>query len=143
MSSRNYIASKLLSLNRPYNILAIETSCDDTCVSIINSSKKILSEIVHTQHHIHAQFKGIVPSLASHEHIKNISQSIEESLKNSKMTGHDIDVVCATRGPGIASCLKIGYFKGLDFSSKYKKYFLPIHHMVLYFFLLIFRKGIF
>lgn len=130
MSSRNYISTKLLSLKRPYNILAIETSCDDTCVSIMNSSVKIFSELVKSQHHIHAEFNGITPSLASKQHMRIISQSIDDSLRVAKMKYEDIDVVCATRGPGIGSCLKIGYSKAMEISSKFEKVFIPIHHMV-------------
>jgi N6-L-threonylcarbamoyladenine synthase len=136
------VAKAIRSLGRPFRVLAIETSCDDTAVSIIDSSKNILSEANIHQYSIHAKNQGIVPHLASQEHRKVLPRVIKGVLSEAKMHLADIDVFAATRGPGIAGSLTVGFEAGRLLSTLYDKPFYPIHHMVkMYYYLKERRRG--
>ncbi|CAG8556047.1 38024_t:CDS:2 [Gigaspora margarita] len=92
-----------------FNVLGIETSCDDTAVGIVNSDRKILSEAIHHQHEIHEPSGGIVPNLAMVNHQTYLPSVICEALNNAALDmAKDIDVVAVTRGPGLPGCLGIG-----------------------------------
>ena len=95
------------------NILGIETSCDETAVSVIDASAKneitVLSNVVSSQVKLHARFGGVVPNLAAREHAKNIGKVFELALKESKTKSvKDIDLIAVTRGPGLGPALLIG-----------------------------------
>ena len=87
-------------------ILGIETSCDETSASIINNNK-LVSSIVYT-HQIHKKYGGVVPELASQEHLNEIIDVIEASLTKSKLKIKDIDGIAVTYGPGLMGSLLIG-----------------------------------
>ena len=87
-------------------ILGIETSCDDTSVAVI-SNQKVLSNCVSTQL-IHQEFGGIVPELASREHLKLIQHIVNKALTKSKKTINEIDFFAATYGPGLVGALLVG-----------------------------------
>lgn len=92
-----------------FNVLGIETSCDDTAVGIVNSERKILGEAIHHQHEIHEPCGGIVPNLAMVNHQTYLPAVICEALDNAGLDmKKDIDVVAVTRGPGLPACLGIG-----------------------------------
>lgn len=93
---------------KPLNILGIETSCDDTSCSIVNSDRKLVSECTISQFEVHEPMGGIVPNLALKNHIKNLPKCVKTTLDRANMTMDDIDVVAVTRGPGLASCLSVG-----------------------------------
>lgn len=123
------ILQKLNALNRPFRVLAIETSCDDTAVSVIDSCKNILSEVAFSQHDLHARSHGIVPSVAAHAHKKVLVTAVRESLDKANLLPDDIDVFAATRGPGIAGSLTVGFEAGRLLSGFHNKPFYPVHHM--------------
>ena len=83
--------------NQP-NIIAFDTSCDDTSVAILRG-RSILSSIVSSQVEIHAQWGGVVPDIARREHEKNIPMVYEEALKKARLNMENIDYVVATYGP--------------------------------------------
>ncbi|PJF16578.1 tRNA N6-adenosine threonylcarbamoyltransferase, partial [Paramicrosporidium saccamoebae] len=124
------VAKAIRSLGRPFRVLAIETSCDDTAVSVMDSDRNILSEVNIHQYSIHAKNQGIVPHLASQEHRKILPQVIKSALSQAKLNLADIDVFAATRGPGIAGSLTVGFEAGRLLSTLYDKPFYPIHHML-------------
>lgn len=115
---------------RSYRILAIETSCDDTAASILCSSRRVLAESVAPQHALHAPKGGIVPYLAAEAHRKALPGIIQSVLKQAGLQMGDMDVICATRGPGIAGCLTVGYDAGRLLAAAAMKPFLAMHHMV-------------
>lgn len=115
---------------RGYKVLAIETSCDDTAVSIICRDRGVLAEFVASQHALHASKGGIVPYLAAEAHRKTLPRIVGLTLKQAALQIHDIDVWCATRGPGIAGCLTVGYDAGKLLAAATSRPFLAIHHMV-------------
>lgn len=90
-------------------VLGIETSCDDTAVSIIDGSKKVLSQVVISQHPIHARHKGIVPYLATQAHRKMLPVAVKQSLQEAGLCLEKIDVFAVTRGPGIVGSLRVGW----------------------------------
>ncbi len=113
--------------NQP-NIIAFDTSCDDTSVAVLQG-RKILSSEVSSQVEIHSQWGGVVPDIARREHEKNIPLVYEEALRKSKLTMEDIDYVVATYGPGLAIDLEIGLQFAKDLAIKYNKPFVPVNHM--------------
>ena len=90
------------------NVLGIETSCDETAVGVVSDGHVLRSNIIASQIEIHAQYGGIVPELASRQHIRDISATVSSSLKTAGINMEDIDIVSATYGPGLAGSLITG-----------------------------------
>ena len=109
-------------------VFAIESSCDETSVCIINENKEILSHIVYTQEN-HKKFGGVIPELASRAHLQILQEITRKSLSESKISINDIDIFCATCGPGLIGGLLVGstFAKSLAINSK--KPFMPINHL--------------
>jgi len=109
-------------------VFAVETSCDETSVCILNHDKKILSHIVFSQKE-HIKFGGVVPELASRAHLQILQHISQEAFNKSKIDIEDIDVFCATCGPGLIGGLLVGstFAKSLAFGSS--KAFVPINHL--------------
>ena len=100
-------------------VLAIETSCDDTSAAVILDGRKILSNVVSSQVHIHQKFGGIVPELASRRHIESIVPIVTEALEMANITLRDIDGIAVTQGPGLVGSLLVGlsFAKSLAFAT--------------------------
>ncbi len=109
--------------------LGIETSCDETSASVLTDKLEVLSNIVLSQDEIHAPYGGIVPELASRQHIKSISYIVEESLAQASIELSGIDIFSVTQGPGLVGSLLVGlsFAKGLAYS--YRKPLIPIDHL--------------
>ncbi len=101
-------------------ILAIESSCDDTCAAVLEDDKKVLSNIVSSQFDVHSKYGGIVPELASRKHIESIWPVVAAALKNAETPLDQIDLITATQGPGLVGSLLVGFTfaKGLALSKK-------------------------
>lgn len=113
-------------------ILGIETSCDETAVAIIKGNhtrSKVLSSEIYSQIPIHRQHGGVVPELASRNHGLNIRPVLDLALRNAKLTPHQLDAVCATAGPGLASSLLVGHTTAKGIAVAAKKPFYSINHM--------------
>jgi len=111
------------------NILGIETSCDETSAAVLADDQKILSSIVLSQDEIHSPYGGVVPELASRQHILSIGYVVEESLNRAKIFLKDIDIFAVTQGPGLIGSLLVGlsFAKGLAYSSG--KPLIPVDHL--------------
>lgn len=98
--------------------LGIETSCDETSVSVVKNGREVLSNVINSQIDIHKQFGGVVPEIASRNHIEAISSVTKEALKQANITFQDIDVVACTYGPGLVGALLVGvaYAKALSYA---------------------------
>lgn len=115
-------------------ILAIETSCDDTCVAIVEAKKnksgqvifKVLSNIVSSQVKLHAKYGGVYPALAKREHQKNLPIIFKKALKRA---GKSIDLISVTVGPGLEPCLWTGINFATDLAEKLKKPIIPTNHI--------------
>ncbi len=96
-------------------VLGIDTSCDDTSAGVVQDGRRVLSNVVHSQVKLHGPHGGVVPELASREHLKNILPVVEESLNKAGLTIDDLDGVAVTVGPGLVGALLVGlyYVKGL------------------------------
>ena len=90
------------------NILGIESSCDDTGLAIINSDGVIIDHITSSQHEIHAKYGGIVPELASRDHVKKFIPLLEILLHKNRINMNDIDIIAFTNGPGLLGPLLAG-----------------------------------
>ncbi|MBR1803119.1 MAG: tRNA (adenosine(37)-N6)-threonylcarbamoyltransferase complex transferase subunit TsaD [Clostridia bacterium] len=99
-------------------ILGIESSCDETSCSIVKNGREVLSNVINSQIAIHEQFGGVVPEIASRNHIQNISKVVEKALEDAKIGFQDIDAVACTYGPGLVGALLVGvsYAKALSYS---------------------------
>jgi hypothetical protein len=90
-------------------VLGIESSCDDTGVAVVTSTGKILSNVVYSQHKVHQNFGGVVPSLAMEAHRANIDIAIEKAIADAGLKSvADVDAIAVTKGPGLEICLRIG-----------------------------------
>jgi len=116
------------------NILAIETSCDDTSCAVLTDNHKLLSMNINSQNDIHSQFGGVVPEIASRQHLKILPHIYKKTLLEAGLTINDIDGICVTTGPGLVGSLLVGimFAKGLCLSTK--KPFLTVNHIEGHFF---------
>ena len=114
-------------------ILGIESSCDETAVSIIEENDKgqpsILSNIVSSQIDVHKEFGGVVPELAARSHVEKIDLIAKKAIAESKIKLTDIDAVAATAGPGLIVCLSVGLSFGKAFALSLKKPFIAVNHL--------------
>lgn len=98
-------------------IMGIESSCDETSISIVKNGREVLSNIINSQIKIHEEYGGVVPEIASRCHTEVINQIMKESLKEAKVSLEDIDAIAVTQGPGLVGALLVGvsYAKGLSY----------------------------
>lgn len=97
--------------------LGIESSCDETSVSVVKNGREVLSNVINSQIDIHTEYGGVVPEIASRCHTEVINQITKQALKEAGVTIKDIDAICPTYGPGLVGALLVGvsYAKGLAF----------------------------
>ena len=95
-------------------ILGIETSCDETAAGIVDSAGRLHANVVASQADIHARYGGIVPEVASRQHIRDISTVVQAALEDARLDWGDLDAIAVTNGPGLAGSLMVGvnYAKG-------------------------------
>jgi N6-L-threonylcarbamoyladenine synthase len=101
-------------------ILGIDTSCDDTSAAVMADEHRVLSNVVNSQVRLHHSYGGVVPELASREHIRNIAPVVNEALLRADTGINDIDGIAVTIGPGLIGSLLVGlyYAKGLALTQK-------------------------
>ena len=110
-------------------ILGIESSCDETSVSIVKNGKEEISTVTASQIDIHKDYGGVVPEIASRHHVKNITIVLEECLNNANMTIDNIDAIAITYGPGLIGSLLVGLEAAKTLSFIYNKPLVPVHHI--------------
>ena len=100
-------------------ILGIESSCDETSVAIVKNGREVLSNVINTQISIHELYGGVVPEIASRNHVKNISPVMKEALKEANIKIDDVDGIACTYGPGLVGALLVGvsYAKALSYAA--------------------------
>ncbi len=101
-------------------VLAVESSCDETAISIVENGREILSNVIATQIEIHKRFGGVVPEVASRNHIMAISSVYEKALADANLTIDDVDVIAVTYGAGLVGALLVGveFAKALAYATK-------------------------
>lgn len=110
-------------------ILAIESSCDETSVSIIKNGCEEIATVVLSQMDTHANYGGVVPEIASRMHVENITMVIEECLNRANMSMDDIEAIAVTYGPGLIGSLLIGTMAAKTLAFIYNKPLVPVHHI--------------
>lgn len=110
-------------------VLGIESSCDETAAAVIKDGRKICSNIIASQIDIHKKYGGVVPEVASRKHLETISYVVRDALEEANLKIEDIDLIGATRGPGLIGALLVGlsYGKALAFSNGIP--FVGVNHM--------------
>jgi N6-L-threonylcarbamoyladenine synthase len=101
-------------------ILGIESSCDETAAAVVAGGRTILSNVVASQMDIHQKYGGVVPELASRQHLKSIVPVVREALDRAGMKLGDVDAIGVTQGPGLVGSLLVGltYGKALALSDR-------------------------
>jgi len=110
-------------------ILGIESSCDETSVSIVKNGCEEIATVTNTQIDIHKEYGGVVPEIASREHVKNITIIIDECLKQANMEMADIDAIAVTYGPGLVGSLLVGIEAAKTLAYVNNKPLVPVNHM--------------
>ncbi len=109
-------------------LLAIETSCDETAVAIVNN-RKVYSSIVASQIALHSTYGGVVPEVASRQHLTSINPCISQALEAAGLAWKDIDAIAATVAPGLVGALMVGVTAAKTLAIVHQKPFLGIHHL--------------
>ena len=110
-------------------ILGIETSCDETAVGVVEDGRRLLSNVVSSQVELHAPHGGVVPEVASRQHIRDMAPALERALADSGLALSDIDVVAATYGPGLAGSLLTGLNTAKALAFSLDKPLLGVNHL--------------
>jgi N6-L-threonylcarbamoyladenine synthase len=109
-------------------ILALETSCDDTCAAVITADGAILANVISSQG-VHDRFGGVVPEIASRQHLTLLPAVIDEALRSADATLDQIGLVGATRGPGLVAALLVGFCAGKSIAAARELPFAPVDHL--------------
>lgn len=110
-------------------ILSIETSCDETSVAIVEDGRKILTNRIYSQIDIHQKYGGVVPEIASRNHVTKLPYIIDEALEESKLTLADMDAIGVTNGPGLVGALLIGLSTAKAIAYSLEKPLIGVHHI--------------
>src|SRR4029453_17762617 len=121
-------------------ILAIASSCDETAAAVVRDGREILSSVISSQIELHKPYGGVVPEIASREHLDKIEPIVSEALKTAGVTLDDISAVAVTQGPGLIGSLLVGvcYAKALAFGRKLP--IVGINHIEGHFFSVFFQN---
>ncbi|MDD2483230.1 MAG: tRNA (adenosine(37)-N6)-threonylcarbamoyltransferase complex transferase subunit TsaD [Candidatus Shapirobacteria bacterium] len=109
-------------------ILAIETSCDDTCAAVLENDR-LLSSVISSQTDLHAKWGGVVPDIAKRAHLERIEPVIKTALRRANIRIEEIDVIAVTLGPGLAIALGVGVNKAKELAIKYNKKLIGVNHV--------------
>ena len=111
------------------NVLGIETSCDETGVAIYNTERGLLTDALYSQIAMHEQYGGVVPELASRDHIKRVLPLTQEVLDKAGLQLGDIQAIAYTAGPGLAGALLVGAAVATSLAYSLKIPAIAIHHL--------------
>lgn len=110
-------------------VLGVETSCDETSVSVVKDGKKVLSNVVLSQIDIHKEYGGVVPEIASREHVKGVTYVFDKAIKEAQIEYEDLDLIAVTKGPGLIGSLLIGVNAAKVISLNYDIPIVGVHHI--------------
>ena len=110
-------------------VLGIESSCDETAIAIVDDNKNILSNVVVSQIDIHKEFGGVVPEVASRNHLDIIDKAVIKALADAELSFQDLDAISATCGPGLMGGLIVGAITAQTIANIYQKPFVPVNHL--------------
>lgn len=110
-------------------VLGIESSCDETSVAVVKNGREVLSNVIDTQIKIHEQFGGVVPEIASRNHIEAISRVTKLALQQANVKLEDIDIIAPTYGPGLVGALLVGVSYGRGLAYALNKPLVGVNHL--------------
>ncbi|MBR0426912.1 MAG: tRNA (adenosine(37)-N6)-threonylcarbamoyltransferase complex transferase subunit TsaD [Clostridia bacterium] len=110
-------------------VLGIESSCDETSVAVVKNGRELLSNVIDTQIPIHEKYGGVVPEIASRNHIEAITRVTKKALEEANVTFEDIDVIAPTYGPGLVGALLVGLSYGKALSFALNKLLVGVNHI--------------
>lgn len=110
-------------------ILGIESSCDETAAAVVADGREILSSVVASQIDIHRKYGGVVPELASREHLRRIVPVVREALEQASLRLQDLDAIGVTHGPGLVGSLLVGITYGKTLADTLGKPLIPVNHL--------------
>ena len=110
-------------------ILGIESSCDETAASVVKNGRTVLSNVISSQIEIHKLYGGVVPEIASRNHIERINQVIQEALDEANVTLDDIDAIGVTYGPGLVGALLVGVAEAKAIAYARNLPLVGVHHI--------------
>jgi N6-L-threonylcarbamoyladenine synthase len=110
-------------------ILGIESSCDETAAAVVVDGREILSSVVASQIDIHRKYGGVVPELASREHLRRIVPVVREAVEQARMRLQDVDAIGVTQGPGLVGSLLVGITYGKTLAETLGKPLVPVNHL--------------
>jgi N6-L-threonylcarbamoyladenine synthase len=108
-------------------LLALETSCDETSAAVV-ADAEVRSNVVSSQVRLHAEYGGVVPELATREHLRNLAPVVRAALSAAGVEARQLHAVAATRGPGLPSALMVGFLSGQAMARALGRPFLGVHH---------------
>jgi len=110
-------------------ILGIESSCDETAAAVVRGGREVLSSVVASQDDVHRKYGGVVPELASREHLRRIVPVVREAMERAELDFHLLEAIAVTRGPGLIGSLLVGYTYGQTLARSLGKPFIPVNHL--------------
>ncbi|HWB32758.1 MAG TPA: hypothetical protein VG714_06270, partial [Acidobacteriaceae bacterium] len=110
-------------------ILGIESSCDETAAAVVRGGREVLSSVVASQMTLHAEYGGVVPELASREHLKNIVPVVREAMARAGVGFAELDAVAVTEGPGLAGALLVGITYAKALAAGLGKPLIGVNHL--------------
>ena len=111
-------------------VLGVESSCDETSVSVVRDGKEVLSNVINSQIKIHEKFGGVVPEVASRHHVYQITMIFMEAIKKAGVKPEDIDLVAVTSHPGLIGSLLVGINAAKTFALAFEKKYIEVDHIV-------------
>lgn len=111
-------------------VLAVESSCDETSVAVVEDGRKVYSNVIASQIDTHKKFGGVVPEIASRQHVEAINTVLKEGLDEAGVDLKDIDIIAATKGPGLIGALLVGLSAGKTLALATNKPFVGVNHIV-------------
>jgi N6-L-threonylcarbamoyladenine synthase len=125
-----FIALCPIAMNeRKIRILGIESSCDETAAAVVADGREILSSVVASQIAVHRKYGGVVPELASREHLRQIVPVVREAMEQAGMKLEDLDAIGVTHGPGLVGALLVGITYGKTLARTLGKPLVPVNHL--------------
>ena len=110
-------------------VLGIESSCDETGIALYDTDKGLLSHALYSQIALHAEYGGVVPELASRDHIRRIVPLLEQAFEKARLTPPDVDAIAYTKGPGLAGALLVGSSVASSLGLALNKPLIGVHHL--------------
>jgi N6-L-threonylcarbamoyladenine synthase len=121
-------------------VLGIESSCDETAAAVVRDGREILSSIISSQIEMHRPFGGVVPELASREHLEKIDPIVNEAISQAEISLHDVDAIAVTQGPGLIGSLLVGVCYAKSLAYALSKPIVGVNHIEGHFYSVVFEN---